>query len=316
MKSMSLVETIETREIAHDVYAEILQAMVGRIDGVLTGRGPFVEWVVGPSRAGKSMLVKALERRYPESRVDGRREVPVLRIPTLAGVSPKELPSAPLERLLGVKNVKGSVKVLKGMMTDQLRLARTKVILWEEASHIVDTGTKMPPRAAGDFFKEAMDEIPVSHVFFGLPRLEKLMQSNEQLRLRAKKRWELRPYDWMEPTERRAFAGVVRTFMDMFAKAGYRIDVPFERFVQHCYLFSGGLVGVVSAFQVQLAEHAEKRGPGPVTFEHCSAAAARVEAAGHPDWPAFQRAEVTPVELNQAFAEVLRVALMAQPRRG
>lgn len=207
------------------------------------------------------------------------------------------------------------MKVLKGMMTTQLQAARTKVILWEEASHIVDTGTKMPPRAAGDFFKEAMDEVPVSHILFGLPRLEKLMDSNEQLRLRAKKRWELRPYDWMQPTERLAFAGVVRTYMDMFDKAGYPNVVPFDCFVQHCYLFSGGLVGVVSAFMVQLAEDAEKRGARSVTFEHCAAAAGRVETAGHPDWPAFQRLEVSAVELNQAYAEVLRVALMAQPRR-
>lgn len=217
---------------------------------------------------------------------------------------------------MGIKNAKGSVKVLKGMMSTQLQAAHTKVILWEEASHIVDTGTKMPPRAAGDFFKEAMDEVPVSHILFGLPRLEKLMQSNEQLRLRAKKRWELRPYDWMEPPERLAFAGVVRTFVDMFGTLGYVIVVSFECFVQHCYLFSGGLVGVVSAFIGQLAEDAERRGQGPVTFEHCTAAAGRVEAAGHPDWPAFHRPEVSLVELNQAYAEVLRVALMAQPRRG
>jgi hypothetical protein len=316
MSSMSLAQAIEAREIGHMTFERILQAMASRIDSALAGRAPVVEWVVGPSRAGKSMLLRALERMYPARKVDGRREIPVLRVPIMPGVSPKELPSAPLEPLLGLRNIKGSVKTINAMMTTQLRLAGTRVVLWEEASHIVDVGTKMPPRAAGDFFKDSMDEVPVTHILFGLPRLEKLMQSNEQLRLRAKKRWEFRPYDWMELSERRAFAGVVRTFMDMFSKAGCPIEVHFECFVQHCYLFSGGLVGVVSAFHVQLAEDAERRGLGSVTFEHCAAAAERVEAAGHPDWPAFQRVEVTPVELNQAYAEVLRVALMAQPRRG
>lgn len=316
MNGKSLAEAIESCEIPHAAYQRILQALYGRIDNALSGRAPVIEWVIGPSRAGKSMILRALERQYPPVKVEGRREVPVLRVAVRPGVSPKELPAAPLEALLGSKAFKGSVRVIHGMMTTQLTLARTKVLLWEEASHIVDIGTKMPPRAAGDFFKDTMDGLPVTHILFGVPRLKKLMKSNEQLRLRAKKEWVLRPYDWEDVAERRAFAGVVRTYTQMFSDAGHPVVVPLENLAQHCYLFSGGLIGVLSALFVQLADDAQMQKLTQVTFEHCAAAAARVEAAGHPDWPAFTRTKVAPVELNQAYAEVLRVALMDPPRRG
>ena len=39
--------------------------------------------------------------------------------------------------------------VMFNRMVDQLRLAQTRVIIFEEASHLVEAGARVPPRAAG-----------------------------------------------------------------------------------------------------------------------------------------------------------------------
>ncbi len=44
-------------------------------------------------------------------------------------------------------------------MIDQLRLAKTRVLIFEEASHLVEPGARGPPRAAGDWFKSVADEL-------------------------------------------------------------------------------------------------------------------------------------------------------------
>ncbi|MCU4122368.1 hypothetical protein, partial [Variovorax sp. N23] len=57
----------------------------------------------------------------------------------------------------------------------------------------------------------------------------------------------------------------------------------------------------------------EPKGARPVTFEDCAHALRSIEAAGHPDHPAFTRTEVTHPELEQAHISVLQEAKL--PRR-
>jgi len=100
----------------------------------------------------------------------------------------------------------------------------------------------------------------------------------------------------------------VRTYVDMFESVGYEFGVDFETFVKHCYLLSGGLIGVLSAFVNRLAFDLEPRGPTRISFEACAFSLAMMEAAGNPSCPAFVRHEVSAVELNQGYAFVMRDA--------
>ena len=300
-----LRDVIETCELPHPAFVEHEKALVRRIDDALNGRPPVSEWVVGPSRVGKSMLINALARRYPETTVNGVRRLPLLVVTVPSPVSPKEMPKSVIEAL-GMATARASNTAdLFGRMSRLLILAQTKVILFEEASHIVDVGTKMPTRAAGDWFKQVIDRAGMSVFNFGVPRLEKLYASNEQLRLRSKARREFRPYDFMVPAQRAAFAACVKTYSDMFAGAGWPIAVPFEVLVHHCYLLSGGLVGVLSMFMQQLAFDTEKHSPRALTFADCASSALKIERAGHPQCPPFVRELVGAVELNQAHVFVL-----------
>lgn len=107
------------------------------------------------------------------------------------------------------------------------------------------------------------------------------------------------------PSTWQAFASCVRTYADLFGEYGWPIELPLKLLVTQCYLLTGGLVGVLSKFMQELASQLRYEVPRPLTMEDCRLAAGAIQAAGHPDFPAFVRSEVSPIELTTAHAYVL-----------
>ena len=304
-----VLRTLETGEIAHAEYAAHFSAMRRRIDDTLDGGSPAIEAVLGPTRVGKTVLISGLTRAYPETEVDGCRHVPVLPFVFPSPMTPKEMPIAILDALgapLGPRSG-GTVALFKRMVS-QLRLAKVRVLLGEEVSHSVDSGTRVQSRAAADWFKQTVDR-DFTLILFALPKLRSLFESNEQFRLRASKPREFRPYDCRSKEEMNEFAKCVRTFAGIFRRAGWPIEVSTDILVLHCYLLSGGLIGVVSRFMQRLAyEFQFESTPRVFTFADCRRALAGFEPAGSPLYPAFTREEVTPQELAAAHACVLQMS--------
>ncbi|MGE4125637.1 MAG: TniB family NTP-binding protein [Pusillimonas sp.] len=306
---------IESCELQHPAFMELLNVMKGRVEDAREGFSSRIEWAVGPSRVGKTMLINALSRMNPETKVDGKRHVPVLVVPVSPNISPVLLPTSVL-MALGVPLPQRGITsgVMFNRMVDQLRLAQTRVLIFEEASHLVEPGTRVPPRAAGDWFKSVADTLNMTLLLFGVPRLERLFESNEQLRLRASAKREFRPYDLRQAGQQQAFASCVRTYADLFARAGWPIQMPLKALVLQCYLLSGGLVGVLSRFMQELASQMMYESPREITIQDCGSAANSIESAGHPDFPAFRVDDVSTVSLSAAHAHVLETNGMSMPR--
>ncbi|MDY7786951.1 TniB family NTP-binding protein [Burkholderia ubonensis] len=303
-QAQELRRNIESCELQHPAYKEKLDALKQSIDDARDGFASRIEWIVGPSRVGKSMLINSLARANAESKRDGCRHVPVLVVPMLPSVSPKLLPSSVLDAL-GMPLKGPSSGVLDAHMVKQLKNAGTRVLMFEEASHLVEPGARVPPRAAGDWFKWVADTLNMTIMLFGVPRLAKLFESNEQLRARASTRMEFRPYDFRSPSDQQAFASCVRTYGDLFREYGWPIELPLKLLVTQCYLLTGGLVGVLSKFMQELASQLRYEAPRPLTIEDCRLAAGAIHAAGHPDFPAFAKLEASLIELTTAHAYVL-----------
>jgi len=307
---------IESREVLHPEFVTHFTKLKQRVDDTLNGLAPRIEWMTGPTRVGKSMLRRALAREYPETRVAGRRQVPVLAVTLLPGVTSKLLPSMLLSELGVPLPQRGlSSGAMVNRLVDQLRLSQTRVIFIDEASHLVEPGSRLAPRAAGDWFKDLHDRLGATLILSGVPRLQRLFESNEQLRLRSSSRREFRNYSWQAVEEQRSFAVCVFTYAELFKEAGWPIELPLETLVKHCYLLSGGLVGVLSRFMEELAAQVTDIAPRPLTFEDCRAAAAGIESAGHPLCPAFERVDVAAVELSQAYGHVLEENELSARRR-
>lgn len=309
---------IENCELPHRLFVGQFKPLRQRIDDALDGAASRIEHVVGPSRVGKSMLIRALSRDFPETKVEGRRKIPVLIVPLPTPVSPSLLPSSVLEALGLPKQRKDSSGELNTRMKEQLKLAGTRVLLIEEASHLVELGARVPPRAAGDWFKSLADALNLTIVLFGVPRLERLFEHNEQLRLRASAaRW-LLPYDSRIDADLKAFHGCVATYANLFRESGYPIDLPTAALTYQCYLLTGGLVGVLSRFMQELASQMAYEPPRALTFGDCQAAARAIAPAGSPRHPGFVHPDsltndVAPAALHQAFVQVMHDNEMSVP---
>lgn len=309
---------IETCELPHPAYLEHLDPLRLCIEDALDGAASRIERVTGPSRVGKSMLINALRRAFPETKENGRRRVPVLVVPVPTPVSPTQLPSSVLEALGLPVRLNETTGAMSKRMKEQLKLAETRVVIFEEASHLVEPGARVPPRAAGDWFKSLSESLKLTLFLFGVPRLELLFEHNPQLRMRSSTARQFLPYDSRRADDMRAFHACVATYANLFRDAGYPIGLPAAALTYQCYLLSGGLIGVLSRFMQELASQIAHTSPRTLTFADCQAAAKRVEAAGSRHFPAFAnpdviQLEVAPAALHQAFVQVLHDNDLAVP---
>lgn len=313
-----LRKAIESCVLPHPLFVEQFKPLRQRIEDAIDGAASRIERVMGPSRVGKSMLINALKRTFPESRVDGRRHVPVLVVPVPTPVSPLLLPSSVLTAL-GLPVQRSITSGAMGTrMLKQLELAGTRVVIFEEASHLVEPGARVPPRSAGDWFKTLADAHNLTVFLFGVPRLESLFEHNEQLRTRSSARRLLLPYDSRIPENMEAFQRCVATYENQFRESGYPIDLPVRALGYQCYLLTGGLIGVLSRFMQELASQMAYELPRTLTFADCQAAADAIESAGSRHFRAFDNpdamhAGVAPAALHQAFVQVMNDNELAVP---
>jgi hypothetical protein len=177
----ALRRAIKDFELPHPKFQEIATRLDKYIADAEAGFGPTIVHIVGPSRVGKTALIKRLQRLHPEQREGTRRRVPVLFARVMPGISWLMLPHGVINDL-GVPLPLASAKSGQAtkFLKNQLKLAGTHTIAFEEASHLVD-GNRVPPRASSDWFKDLSEDNDLTLLMFGVPRLRLLVQSNEQL---------------------------------------------------------------------------------------------------------------------------------------
>lgn len=318
--AQQLRRDIENCELAHPIFAEHSRVLSQCIDDAIDGFAPKVTRVPGPSGAGKSSLIARLGRAYPKTRINGRLHAPVLVVEVPQSASPKQLPGCVLEAL-GLKGIGNkTVGSMFDLMLEQLKLAGTRVVIFDEISHLVDEGSRVPPRAASDWLKSVVNKAKVTLIVFGIPRLERLFPANEQLRRRSRPARFFLPYDAADAEQMSAYVACVTNYARMFAAAGFPIAVPPRVLIQQSYLLTGGLIGVLSDFMQELARLVARDKPRALTYADCQMALDEVSHAGSPHQLAFQDdgnedVDVPMAALRQAYVHVLTSNSMSVPIR-
>lgn len=316
--AQQLRRDIEACELPHPFFVEHLTALEQRINDAIAGFAPKIVRIPGPSGVGKSSLVASLVRKYPERRLNGRRSVPVLVVRVPQSATAKLLPKS----VLGALGIKVAARTTAGVMFDlmltQLRLAGTRVIIFDEISHLVDEGSRVPPRAASDWLKALTDTLDMTLILFGIPRLERLFSANEQLRRRSRPPRHFLPYDASDSVQMAAYISCVKNYTRLFNASGYPIKVPPRVLTEQSYLLSGGLIGVLADFMRELAGLMENEAPRPITYLDCMRVLQEVSHAGSPHRLAFQDSSTTvpavePTALKLAYVHVLSSNTMSVP---
>lgn len=290
-------KSLDTLIINHSSFSAAFDALERSIRDTLNGFKPCFEMLTGFSRCGKTELLKLIAMPYPEVQIGGRRQVPLLVVYITSSTTPKDLPLAVI-RALSLPTPRHSMKVgeLNNYMHTQIRLAGVRVILFDEASHLVDVGVKIPPRAASDWFKDVQANAKdLGIVLSGVPRLLRLLDSNEQLRNRMRKPIRLMPYRWDDEEQRKSFAGCVSAFLNEFLTRGCSLGMAMNTFTKHCYAASAGQIGLLANFFHELAMLIDE--PCLLDHELCLEAAANLNLPGNRTVFPFINAELDDIDL-------------------
>lgn len=147
--------------------------------------------ILGESGTGKSTICIWIKQKYPRQSLVDRDVLPalVVSIPPAATIS--SLAEAMLSELGDPSPLTGNISNKTMRVVTLCKACKVEVILFDEAQHIYDRGKQVTHYMVGDWLKSLVDNLAVPTVFLGLPRLELLLQSNEQLRRRFSKRFSL-----------------------------------------------------------------------------------------------------------------------------
>jgi hypothetical protein len=147
--------------------------------------------ILGESGTGKSSLCRWISHQYPRFETPDRDVIPslVVAIPPAATIA--SVAEAMLAKLGDPSPAMGSVSAKSARVVILCRACRVELVLFDEAQHIHDRGQVATHYMVGDWLKSLIDEMGVPTAFLGLPRLEQLLQVNEQLRRRFSRRLRL-----------------------------------------------------------------------------------------------------------------------------
>lgn len=144
--------------------------------------------VTGEAGTGKSSLCRWLAHQHPRQVLLERDVVQILitSIPPAASVS--SIASTMLQTLGDPHASKGTISQKTHRVVTLCRGCGVEMLLLDEAQHLQDRGDTKTHYMVGDWLKHLIDELAVPTVLLGLPRLESVLQVNDQLRRRFSSR--------------------------------------------------------------------------------------------------------------------------------
>lgn len=217
--------------------------------------------LVGPSGAGKSMLQKCYVASYCSEPVDSDF-MPILRavIPSKPTVK-----SVVTELLHAAKHPSYGIKESEALKTIRLMAIMkeqgTEVVMLDEMNNVHDQANDNVEHELTDWLKNFIDSSGCLVVLCGLPRIDRLLRRNNQLRRRISGKTvmsELR----MDPEENwREFREVVRELHTRTPIQSVRFD---EQIVaRRLYIASAGLMDYLTRI-VNVAVQIARRNGGPI----------------------------------------------------
>jgi hypothetical protein len=147
--------------------------------------------VLGESGTGKSSLCRWLGAQHPRRRLPDRDIVEALIVSVPPAATIGGIANAMLQALGDPSRTSGTISNKTARIVTLCHQCRVELMLLDEAQHLQDRGDIRTHYMVGDWCKHLIDEINVPTVLLGLPRLEALMQVNEQLRRRFSRRLRL-----------------------------------------------------------------------------------------------------------------------------
>jgi hypothetical protein len=302
----TLENLIDATRVEHLRFKATAERIADRLDQALAGRESRFQAIAGPSRVGKTAIVKALMARYPETKLNNERRVPVLFVGSMDSPSPTALPMSVLSAL-GVKPPRSARNVgsLTDFMHEQLDLVENRVLFFDEFSQLVERGSRVTPDEAARWCKTVI--LKGRSVFAaGVPRVELLLEADPQLVGRAYRTIKFDPYRPDDQKELSAFISVGLAYLALLDEQGWTVREDDQQAILcNMYLHAPGLGGGVRDLMYELARQLNGKAPRELALEDFAAASSALEPLGPGSPLPCSSCDVTRTDLNQAYLHVV-----------
>lgn len=144
--------------------------------------------ILGEAGTGKSSLCRWILARYPKRRLLERDQIEVLHMVVPPAATVMGAADALLSSLGAPHPGKGSITLKTSRIITLCKNCKVELLLVDEAQHLQDRGDVRTQYIVGDWFKHLIDQLAVPTVMLGLPSLQGLLETNEQLRRRFSRR--------------------------------------------------------------------------------------------------------------------------------
>lgn len=290
--------------VRHDAFERASAEIDLRLATRLPGSGSIIP-VFGPTRVGKSEIMRRLEKRAaPANSLIPMKNVIRAKMP--AETSSRGIYAAILKELGREPGKSEDTNSVKSRVFRGLEALNIDVVVLHEVNHIAELGSKLPSRAAADHLKALVDETGVTLILDGLPRFQRIIDQNEQLRDRASGTILFKPYDWQASDDREAFATAADAAIVSLEGSGFQVGLEFEDFVRRIYAASGGRVPMMMRLLKTCALGIGK--PREMGLSDLHRAAASMQQSCIPTASFFETRDPDEVDLMRSFAAIMSEA--------
>lgn len=168
--------------------------------------------LVGESGVGKSTLLAKYAAEHPPIEHEEFTEVPVLYVALGPSPTPKTLAHTLLRVLGDPKWSTGREVELTARLVFLIKQCHVQLVIIDEANHLIDKGGEKTLHTAADWIKRLVDATRVSFVLAGVPRITRLLDTNDQLRERFREVVEINRLSVAGDSAKLEFRNVLATF--------------------------------------------------------------------------------------------------------
>jgi Cdc6-like AAA superfamily ATPase len=241
-----LGQHVQRMLIRHHAFQKIYSQLEYSFDlapSLKKSTGVFIE---GESGTGKSTLAEVFKTAHPKYRTEEKLVAPVIYAQVPEYPTIKSLASEILLDFEDPLANKGTEFEMTARILTYIKECETRVVILDEFQEFVDKSTngKVLDKVA-NWLKGLINKTNIVVVIIGLPRGQKVLDHNEQLRGRFKRAMKMPRLDWSDEHLRDEFIGILEAATNLMR---LRFDVPDfhdERLAYRFYLGSGGLLRIV-----------------------------------------------------------------------
>ncbi|MDR6496396.1 DNA transposition AAA+ family ATPase [Paraburkholderia terricola] len=215
-----IVQDIETGFINFPHVKRILTTL-DRLRERQCGKGMAKHIVLlGESGVGKSTLLTRYVEKHPRIVHEELTEVPVLFAEIDQSPNPKRMAGTLLEALGDPKWDVGKEEHLTARFVLLMKRCRVRLVLLDEANHLIDRGGEKTLHTSGDWIKRVANKTRVPFVLAGIPRTKRLFATNDQVRGRFREIITIDRFSLANKSAEHEFRSVLKAFK------GYLRELP------------------------------------------------------------------------------------------